>query len=443
MLRQMGALTKHRFADNVCRRILALVASRLELTGFALDKNDDTLTTFINDFFTKNQLADKQYDVHFATARDGNHALGLNWRPSQRPGEDGTATGRVTVHKERWWDGETGMWIAYGDDGLPLYAVKDFTQVMFDPPRKVKRRTIYFDDHLEKYISTGALWEPFAEDTEDNGKPTNAPRWEKRDGSPLGIPVVHFANGSDDDTPYGASHLDGGVIGLQDHINDIHLDITVAARLLGFPMIFVAGYEEALTSAGQVIPFHVGPGTVAKSANPNTKITVVQPGDLTQLQGAYDMKKRAVASNTQTPEHIISGGQWPSGLALIRAEMPLIDLVKRMAKTVGPSWEQAVHRATEMYNAFAKPSLDETNLVTAEFTDPERLDEQAQAEADKLRLEVWQMLGTIEDEAILEATGLLTAEQIRKLTAEREARTQKEMEALVGAAPGEEQEGFE
>jgi hypothetical protein len=53
------------------------------------------------------------------------------------------------------------------------------------------------------------------------------------------------------------------------------------------------------------------------------------------------------------------------------------------------------------------------------------------------------MLGTIEDEAILEATGLLTAEQIRKLTAEREARAQKEMEALVGAAPGEEQEGFE
>lgn len=433
MLRHAAGLTKHQFADNACGKILALIASRLEFTGFSV--KNSAVQTFLDELFIKNQLADKQYDTHYAQARDGDHAVLLGWKSDSgpmRPFDDPQpgGGGRVIIHRERWWDGKTGMWIAYDDRREKAYAVKEFNTLIGDPPREVKRRTIYFPDHLEKYVLRGSVWEPYEIDGDAR------PRWEKRNGAPLGIPVVHFANGSNDDTPYGVSILAGGVIGLQDHINDLHIDLTVAARLTGFPMVWVTGYQPEVINGVQQ-PFRVGPGIVMKSTSVDSKFGVLQPGSLKELIDTYQMKLKAIANNTHTPEHVITGGVWPSGLALIRAEMPLIAQVERMTKTTGPSWQEVGHRATEIANAFGAPGLDENVMIEAQFADPERLDETAKAESQKLQLEVWQAAGMIEDETILLKTGLFTPAEVAKLKAEREARAEAAVRQMVGAGVGE------
>src|SRR3712207_8958632 len=52
----------------------------------------------------------------------------------------------------------------------------------------------------------------------------------------LPIYMAHDASSDDLDTTYGISELDGGLLGLQDEINDVHRDITAAARFTGYQM---------------------------------------------------------------------------------------------------------------------------------------------------------------------------------------------------------------
>ena len=415
--RHLAGLTKHRFADNVCHKVLAIGASRLELTGFAVE--NQAVQAFLADLWTKTHLADLQYDIHYATLRDGNHAALLGWRVAEGVDEDGDAiqTGRATIQRERWWDGASGMFVAYGDDGRPAYAVKEW-EVVGESKRSTTRRTVYFPDHIERYVQEGQGWRPFPLEGEDA---TGIVPWVKKDGSQLGIPVVHFANGSDD-APYGVSDLDGGIIGLQDQINDLHWDLTAAARLSGYPIYTATGVPVAKNADGTDKPFRVGPGFVLRSDSPDARFNMLQAGDMSQLIDTLRMKVRTVAANTMTPEHDIGGGDWPSGVALLRADMPAVVKAERGARSLGPAWETAMHRATEIANAFGSERLDEDALITAEFADPARLDALAKAEVEKVELANLAALQLIDDPVLLRLSGLLTEEQIAEMTADRTAR---------------------
>jgi len=416
--RHLAGLTKHRFADNVCHKVLAIGASRLELTGFAVD--NQAVQTFLADLWTKTHLADLQYDIHYATLRDGNHAALLGWRVAEGLDGDGNEiqTGRVVIQRERWWDGASGMFVAYGDDGRPAYAVKEW-EVVGESKRSTKRRTVYLPDHIERYVQEGQGWRPFPLEGEDA---TGIVPWVKKDGSPLGIPIVHFANGSDDDAPYGVSDLDGGVIGLQDQINDLHWDIVAAARMAGYQMYTATGVPAEKNADGSSKPLRVGPGFLLRTDNPNGRFGVLQAGDMSQLIATLRMKVRTVAANTMTPEHDIGGGEWPSGVALLRADMPAVVKAERGARSLGPTWETAMHRGTEIANAYGSERLDEDALITAEFADPARLDALAKAEVEKVELANLAALQLIDDPVLLRLSGLLTEEQITEMTADRTAR---------------------
>lgn len=420
--RFLHGVVAHDHADNVCDVVLATAASRLELTGFRVD--DDATQTFLDELFTKNQLADLSYDVHYRTPRDGNHAVGLRWLPDDRATvEDAElpanrAGGRVTLHHEPWWDGkDEGAFVAYDDGGQPAYAVKDFFVMMGDPPRKRKRRTVYFPDHLERYLAEGSGWTSIRLPSDPSGGIDGFVEWTKADGSPLGIPIVHFSSGRFGKAPYGASDLAGGILGLQDEINDIQRDITAAARVAAFQMIAVIGAD--LKSS----PMIVGPGRVLNVPSEKGNISAIPAGDMSQLIAAHALKLATVARNTQTPEHVITGGAWPSGLALMRAEIGLVSKVQRMGKTIGPGWSTTGHRSTEIANTFGNRGLNEDALIQAVFAAPEKLDAQALAEIDKLRVQTLANVQLIEDPVLLKLTGLLSEDEITQLMADRKARS--------------------
>lgn len=416
------------FCDNVTSKIVNEIASRHELIGFAVD--NETVKTFLDDLYVKNHLARLQPEVAVATLRDGNHALALRWQPEdpERP-----SLGRVTIHRERWWDGTSGVFVAYGADGEPAYAVKDWSERVENA--ELKRRVVWFPDHFERYRQDGDGWKPYALPGDPDGSEGRV-SWVKRDGSPLGIPVVHFANGSDDDSPYGASELDGGVLGLQDEINDIHRDITATARLTGYQMYTATGTAPEKDEAGTARPLRVGPGQVLQSGDKDARYGVLPAGDLTQLKGALLTKTEAVFRMRDIPFHVITG-QWPSGAALLRSEMPLVNRGVRLNNTQAPSWATTAHRSTEMANTFGEGDrLDESALITAEFAPPERLDALTLAEIDKARADALLAREMLQDRESLLALGL-TGEEADGILRRRAERAEAMDVWLTGPGPEE------
>jgi len=429
--RILGEVVGNDFADNVCDLALSTAASRLELTGFDVADGAEVETDFLADLYTKNQLGDLQYDVHYRTTRDGNHALGLRWLPDDRRRNEATdpdaetpptrSSGRVTVHHEPWWDGrDTGVFVAYDEAGAPAYAVKDFSQVMGDPPRPRLRRTIYFPDHLERYLKDGDGWAAFALPSDP---PNGIVPWTKADGTPLGIPIIHFPNGRFGRAPYGASDLAGGVLGLQDELNDLQRDITAAGRLTAYQMLTVTG--------AKIENLRVGPGRVIGSERADARIGAIPAGDMSQLLAGHAMKLATIARNTATPIHLIAGGDWPSGAALLRAEMPLVAKVQRMGKTIGPAWATLAHRATEIANAFGGLRLDEAKLITAVFAPPEKLDAQTLADIDKARVGVYAALAMLDDPVLIRKTGLLTEDEVTAMVADRTRRAAESVAVIA------------
>jgi hypothetical protein len=371
--RVLRGVTGHLFCDNVCKRILGELRNRLRLARFEVDGTGaaaEAVLAYLESLWTLNQLPKLSAAVHWAMMRDGNHAVGLAWKGA---GTDG----RVNLTRERWWNGKSGIFVSYDDGGQATYAVKEWTN-----GEGRLRRTVWWPERIERYIQNGAGWEPHK--LESDGGVWPQP-WVDRIGQPLGIPIVHFSNvqvpndGPGDEGPsepdplYGMSELDGGILGLQDEINDLHRDITAAARFAGFQLLYATGVQQALDEQGNAIPYTVEPGAMLTDGNPDSRFGTLAPGSLAELQTALEVKLKAVSRMAGIPMRLITG-DWPSGEALLRDEMPLIDKVETLGAAAGPAWASVGHKSTKMQNAFGGGALDEQLLISSVFVAAARRD---------------------------------------------------------------------
>lgn len=393
--RVLRSLVGNLFCDNVCGRILAELRNRLRLVRFEVDEGGDAeagdaeaVLTFLKDLWTRNQLAALSTQVHWATLRDGDHVVLVSWLRDPRE-ENG---GRVVLTRELWWNGTSGIWVAYDALGNPEYAVKEWLQ------DGRKRRVVYFDNRIERYVLDGNGWRPYVLPGDTawpvpwtvNGLP---------DGEPIGLPFVHFRNlqvPQDPDSPdqaqvassdhrqmifdqpdpnYGVSELDGGLLGLQDEVNDIHRDITAAARFAGYQMYWASGITpQAANEDGSTPPsFYPEPGAFLEETNPDARFGTLQPGDMTSLISTLKVKLEAMSRMTSVPMFAIQN-EWPSGEALIRAEMPLVDKVETIAASLGPAWASLAHKATLVSNVFGTTALNTDLAITAVFAPAFRRD---------------------------------------------------------------------
>lgn len=388
-------------ADNVCHQIVAEAADRLELVGFEVP--NAPVQAFLDELYIKNALADLQGEVHYDAARDGNVAVLVRFQPT---GET-APYGRVVFDLEPWWDGIQGVFVAPAMEGKEAYAVKDrivsgkgareSLPIQTDDKGQAKvplisslseglrvRRYVYYDDRIERYerplnytIVAGSEdlgWTPYED-------PLDPPRtlyvgggrhilgWVKADGSPLHIPLVHFANAGRMLGIQGMSELSGGVLNFQDEINETQADLTAATRLTAFQILWMKGYtatrDPKYPSEERYIPpvLKLQPGAFLHDTSESFEVGALPAGDITQILASYGCKLESVARSTRTPRHAITGGDWPSGEALERAERPSRAKAKRQAAKHGVSWATVMHRAVELANAFAKAGLDEGALI--------------------------------------------------------------------------------
>lgn len=366
----LEGIIKSRFTDNICNLIIATASDRLVLESFKVE--DDTVQTWLDeDLYIKNRIGALNGDTHYGTLRDGNYCLYPWWSVRRN---------RVIIFREEWWDGKSGIYVHYDEEDQVAYAVKEWTVT----GKTQRMRAIWFDGQMERYESSdGRDWKPYV----FLGETAPFIPLLKADGSPLGIPIIHFANGGRGPSNYGDSELDGGVEGFQDQIDHLHYSITMTARNTGFQTTWTAGVIKAVSEeTGEEIPLENGPGAhwfLPREGNAGH----IPAGSIKEQIEAYHLKRGSVCQMTRTPLHYITG-QWPSGEALYRAELPLIDKVTKQKEKVAPAWTTLAHRSTEIANVYGKLGLNEDAMIEAVFADVEKRDpftmaaaEQAQANA--------------------------------------------------------------
>lgn len=366
----LKGLLGYKACENLGHKIVAEARDRLTFEEW--ECADEAVKKFLDKLFTREKIQERQAQVHYDTLLDADHGLAVNWDNAKK---------RVRIYREPWWDGCEGLFIAYDSHDDPVYAVKDWNVQFYDETGAVTgqgiRRVVYFDDRFERWVSTdaGMTWEPFPL-PEDNG--VWPIPWLTMQGEPLGIPYVHFRNTGRGQGVYGKSELHGGVLGLIVQVQDLHYAMSGGARFNGFPVITAAGVTLEKDAEGKDIPLEAYPGGILHTDNPQGKFGSIEAGDPSGLVTTRREKLHAISTTTQTPFHVIEGGEWPSGEALLRAEQPAVGKANSQVGSLKNCWSGVGHLAVKIQNRFGtEPELNEdieTALITARFASTERRD---------------------------------------------------------------------
>ena len=391
----LGGRSDHRMVDNVVDLILKTTASRLKLERWDVlgespvsiidgspisDADAAAARTYLQGLWLRNRVQRLQYEVHYAALRDGNSAVSMTYRG-----------GRVHLWREPWWDGDTGVYIAYNDDGTYEFAVKEWNQ-RERSGTITKRRTVYEPGRISRYYQVGDGWSEY---DGDGPAVIDVLRGAEGDARPMPIPMVHFPNGTaitEDD--YGDSDI-ANLLALQDDLNATQRDISAAAMMTAFQRLFFAG-----VSAQSKIT--IAPGEAFGDEDPAASVTVIQPGDMDALIDVHSHKRQSLSTNSRTPMHSITG-DWPSGAALLRADMPQIDKVEALGDVEGPQWTMVAHRAMELANHFGRLNLNENVPITSVFAPSERIDELTALEIKQAEATYWETIARLPREAMIQA----------------------------------------
>jgi hypothetical protein len=411
----VAGILGNRFCDNIVGKVLSTVSTRLRFSRWTFDAGSEAATKSALDALTtvrqKNNLLGLAHQVHWSMLRDGDCALMVSWKNGE-----GAKLGRAVLTREPFWDGQTGVFIAYDTDGQISYAVKDWYETNGD-----LRRNLYYPDRIYKYLkaSSSESWEPHYDqfDTVNlpDGTATFEPVWPipwlDASSQPIGVPFVHFANPlfpndgevADDDgelltfsksateqshakasaffnPSYGVSECASGLLGQQDHLNATHFDIAGARRFTAFQMYYatgVDGTEEVTQPDGTTkevpIKIRVQPGAFHTFTAPDSSVGTLPAAELTPLIESVEVTLRAVSRGSDVPMHTFTG-QWPSGSAIYQSEAPLNFKVEKIADAISSAWGSVGFWCLKLDNIFGTGRWDVERMVGTEFGSVARLD---------------------------------------------------------------------
>ena len=400
---------RHPLVDNIVDLVLNTAVSALRLEGWGIaseapttvddgeqvsDRGAEELQGWLDGLWIRNNVKRLQAQVTYAALRDRDSAVSMQWR-----------NGQVRLAREPWWDGESGIYVAYDNNDEYEFAVKEWSHRKPDG-NEVKRRTVYEFGRIHRWYAEGEGWKPY----EEPGLPPEE-RW-GTDARPLPIPIVHFPNGTRfTEGVYGESDIKD-LLGLQDDINSVQRDISASAMMTAFQRLFYSG----VTNPGMI---KLEPGGASGDDNPQARVTVIPAGEPERLIGVHEHKRQSIAVGSRTPMHSITG-EWPSGSAILQADMTRRDKAEQQSDVHGPLWTMVAHRATEIANVYGAAALDEKIPIVSNFMPSERVDDLTRLEVDQARATLWETLSRMPREAMIQ-TGLVDSTTADKIVAERES----------------------
>jgi hypothetical protein len=250
-------------------------------------------------------------------------------------------------------DMTTTLWPQYSHEIAVRYAPNrrgrlEVAAKFWITPEKRARLTLYYDDHVERYISRNKVHQlsraslkpqSFVPYQDDQGR--------SRVPNPYGrVPVFHFAHKAFG--KYGLSVLNN-VIPVQDALNKSVCDMLVAMEFAAFRQRWVTGLDvevDEITGKPKEAPFDMGVDRIVSAGDPETKFGEFGQTDLTQFLSVQRDFRAEIARVVGIPLHYLftntSAGDAPSGEALKTSELRFSRNIKKMQSRFGKGWEEAV-----------------------------------------------------------------------------------------------------
>lgn len=340
----------------------------------------DPIQQWVDDLLERNRFDALQVDVHEAALRDGNSYL-MVYPEKEKAGTPDEQT-VVSFSHETAYDGSYGMVVLYEttNSATPMLAVKVW-RVSSTTIADTVRVNVYYADKIERYVSVSSgvsgvvttSLQPYSGD----GEPAVIP-WLMPDGTPIGVPVMHFRNRGSSADNFGLSELEN-VIPLQDATNVTLYSLVATTLLSGFPIRAMVGYDApADVAPGRVISISFKNQGGAYVTDENTarylasvRLEQYEVAELNPMIEVLKYLKGEMYAVTNTPTDDVAADA--SGEARKQSEVKLIGKVKRFEVRNGNAWEDAVRMAARVQEAFAgdTPPLDSETKLSAAWKDAE------------------------------------------------------------------------
>jgi len=344
-----------RFRDNFMDVVVDTLAERLEVTAFATNEEGDTrpVAEWAWNTWQANRMDAVQGVVHTEAVMLGDGYVLVDWDDeNKRPRFSHQLPETIIPHYN-----ETTRMIDF--------ASKKWVTSPIDSDEMTTRLNLYYPERIEKFILQGNKWEQHLDPGDGMVWPIP---WLMKDGTPLGMPVVHFRNrpaGSD----FGNSEI-ANAIHLQDLLNKTLIDVAIQNDNAGFGRAYTVNLPVDL-SAIDMLP---GAWTVFHSAEEggNFEVGQIAADDVEGLLKSLEAFVQHIAGTTRTPQHLfqITGGD-PSGEALKVAETGLVKKALNRQVGFGSSWEDAMAMAYRLEATFGTNPGALTERFEVGWADPE------------------------------------------------------------------------
>jgi hypothetical protein len=183
----------------------------------------------------------------------------------------------------------------------------------------------------------------------------------------------------------------------------------------------------------------VVPGTLWQAPNAAARFGVLAPGNMDALIKETDDLRGVIAGAFPVPSYRIGRGQWPSGIALQRADSPMIAQSRLLGEVAKPGLNRLAVMNIKLENTYGSQAFDEEALVDVEWSPPDEVDPGTQIEIDQARVNLYASIEDLTD-TMLKKTELLTEDEYTDFIAEREAQKAEEL-AQASIAPNDTQFG--
>ena len=332
------------FSANYMPLVIDGMAARLTVEGFDAGEQSAMLLEWWQD----NRMDADQDDVHVQSIRDGDSYILVGWDNER---------GIPTFHPHMAYDGRDGMHVVYDteDSSKIAFAAKRWlVESGLDAGYK-RRMNIYTENKVLRYHSNqleeDGQWVLFQTDP-----------WEASDGTPLGVPVIHFKNRGRG-YRYGQSEIEQA-IPMQNALNKAVIDLLAAADTTAFRILTMIGNDPT--------GMDISPGGWVSMPNPPAegKIGYIPGEDVRPMIEIVDSFVQRIGQVSDTPlSYFQLSGQMASEGTHKQHESRMITKVKKASVKYGNSWEDVMKIARRLNNTFGSGTMSEEQRIEVRWAD--------------------------------------------------------------------------
>ena len=336
------------FKINVVSTIIQAITEHLNVKAW--DSKNATLSDWAEDVWEANEMEAKQDDVHENVLVDGEYFVLVSW--SEEKGMAEWTPTRAYTSPEVGGDGY-GCRMVYTQNDVnqpALYAIKRWSETDARG-HIVEYKTVYYADRIEKYFRDGTL-EWLRRPSPDGEWPTP---WVDENGEPLGIPVIHFTNKSEE------SEIED-VLAIQDAVNKSAIDTLISSDLTAFRIYIALGWipttdgqppKEDGSNWASIEPGKLY-GTTRNKSEADFK--AIEPPEET-VNGLSTLTQQFIiwgALTTGTPvNRVITTKLIASDETLKQQEKPLENKVALRRALFGSKWKSCMNLSRKLHNLYS------------------------------------------------------------------------------------------